>query len=396
MKKINICFFLISGGWGGAENVVFNLAKFMQKKGYRINIILNEETYPYFKKLENVNLFNIGPTFKYKKILEDNFHITLPSILSKNYSFTRGLKFFLSPVATRINYLKIRKNVLSKIKEIDPDVIHFHNEIVLQFYKHLLPFLRYPTIYTSHGLIDFRNHYGLFFKLKNYKIRRLLMTFNRITAVSKFVKQNLIYKGVTNPIDVIYNGIDSDLLKNYSETEYNEDFKLIFPGGLKKQKGGEILRHTVIKLWENNYKIKLFYCGSINQNFQQQYKHECIILPGLLPHEEYLQLLSNCECFILLSETEGLPISILEAMGLGKTVITTKVGGIPELIVDGINGFFVKRDPDALAEKILYVYKNPEIRKQISINNLHDIKKYDWNIIVEQYIELYKETTFQE
>ena len=54
MKKMNVCFFLISSGWAGAENVVYHLAKYIQKQGHQVNIILNEETHPYFKELKDI------------------------------------------------------------------------------------------------------------------------------------------------------------------------------------------------------------------------------------------------------------------------------------------------------------------------------------------------------
>ena len=90
------------------------------------------------------------------------------------------------------------------------------------------------------------------------------------------------------------------------------------------------------------------------------------------------------------SEHRDVYISILEAMGLGKTVITTPVGGIPEFCFNNRNGLYVERNPRDIAEKILYLYKNPKLIERFFKNNIEDTKKFDWNRIVDQYISLYR------
>jgi len=136
----------------------------------------------------------------------------------------------------------------------------------------------------------------------------------------------------------------------------------------------------------------LFYCGKVDDRFIKNHQEKNVIFKGLLSRHEYLDLLSKCDCLVLLSKWEAFPISILEAMALGKTVITTPVGGIPELVDNGINGFLVQRDSKDVADKIIYLYKNPELLKQISMRNLQDAKKFYWDNIIDYYIDLYKST----
>jgi len=390
---MNICFFLISGGWGGAENAVYNLAKFMKKKGHKINIVLNEETYLFFKGLEGINLVNVGPVFFYSKILKNNFGVSLPQFPFDYEIFRKTSRFFLGSLLKQLNYIKIRRNILETIDTINPDFIHFHNPVVLEFCSHIFHHLKYPIIYTAHGL-DFENNNSID-KLKDLKKRRLLMKFDKITAVSEYAKEHLILNRVKSDIDVIYNGIDLELfdniLTNKQETnDDKEEFKLIFAGGQKRQKGGEILLKALKKINNEKYKIKLFYCGYTNNQFRKNHCDTNVVFKGLIPQCEYLTLLSKCDCFILLSKSEGFNISILEAMALGKTVITTPVRGIPKLFDNGVNGFLVQRNSKDVADKIIYIYKNPGLRKQIWKRNLQDAKKFDWNNIIDHYIDLYK------
>jgi len=79
---------------------------------------------------------------------------------------------------------------------------------------------------------------------------------------------------------------------------------------------------------------------------------------------DYLSIL---DIFVLSSLTEGLPIILLEAMNAGCPVVCSRVGGIPEVIEDKINGSLVKpNDPFALCEALLGLYKNDSQRKEIA------------------------------
>jgi glycosyltransferase involved in cell wall biosynthesis len=75
------------------------------------------------------------------------------------------------------------------------------------------------------------------------------------------------------------------------------------------------------------------------------------------------------DLFALSSLYEGLPVALLEAMSVGKPAVAPAVGGIPEVIEDGLNGFLVQpRDPEKLAEKILEILQDPILRSKMSRN----------------------------
>ena len=87
-------------------------------------------------------------------------------------------------------------------------------------------------------------------------------------------------------------------------------------------------------------------------------------------------LMSIFDVFILSSLAEGLPLALLEAMVQGKPVIATSVGGIPEVIKDGVNGFLVPpKDPQALADKIIQLLEDHNLRVSISENAMRTVKE---------------------
>lgn len=76
--------------------------------------------------------------------------------------------------------------------------------------------------------------------------------------------------------------------------------------------------------------------------------------------------LAGSEVFLLLSEREGFPLSILEAMRAGLPVIASAVGGIPEAVEDGVTGFLVPpRDPETLRDRVERLLTDPALRRRL-------------------------------
>jgi glycosyltransferase involved in cell wall biosynthesis len=98
------------------------------------------------------------------------------------------------------------------------------------------------------------------------------------------------------------------------------------------------------------------------------------------------------DAFTLPSVKEGLPYTILEAMAAGLPIVAAKVGGIPEMVHDNINGFLIKpRDAEALAEKILQILENPDLAKYFSQNSLLKIKEFSLQKMLQKTQEQYKD-----
>lgn len=110
--------------------------------------------------------------------------------------------------------------------------------------------------------------------------------------------------------------------------------------------------------------------------------------------------LALCDFLVLpsLSEaeglpTEGLPLSILEAFAMGKPVIATKVGGVPEVLKDGENGFLVPPcDPERLAERMIYLLSDPERARKMGLSGRALVEReFDIRVTVARYENAYLE-----
>ncbi len=93
-------------------------------------------------------------------------------------------------------------------------------------------------------------------------------------------------------------------------------------------------------------------------------------LVGTVQGERKAQLLRDADIFVLPSYNEGLPFAIIEAMAAGLPVVATPVGGIPEIIRDGENGFLVSPgDVDGLAERLAQLAIDPALRQTMGEHN---------------------------
>jgi colanic acid/amylovoran biosynthesis glycosyltransferase len=97
-----------------------------------------------------------------------------------------------------------------------------------------------------------------------------------------------------------------------------------------------------------------------------------VIFHGWKSSREVKELMQQCDVFVLNSrvasngETEGLPVGLLEAMAMGRAVLSTRHAGIPLAIENGVSGILVdERDTDSLSQQILHLYHNKELRHAI-------------------------------
>src|SRR3989338_8409267 len=107
-----------------------------------------------------------------------------------------------------------------------------------------------------------------------------------------------------------------------------------------------------------------------------------------------ISYLRQAYIFVLNTGYEGLSHTILEAMATGVPVVTTNVGGIPELIKDGENGLLVEyNNKEQLKEAILKLYQNEDLRKKFIENSKKVLEKFSFENMINQTINLFKELT---
>jgi glycosyltransferase involved in cell wall biosynthesis len=88
-----------------------------------------------------------------------------------------------------------------------------------------------------------------------------------------------------------------------------------------------------------------------------------------------------------------LGIVFIEAQACGIPVIGTKIGGIPDVIQDGVNGLLISsRDSEAIYNAIKGIWNNPSLASEYVQNALQSVKKFDWDKIAENISAIYETT----
>jgi glycosyltransferase involved in cell wall biosynthesis len=150
---------------------------------------------------------------------------------------------------------------------------------------------------------------------------------------------------------------------------------------LHEQKGHSYLLDAVAQLRREIPDVKALVVGdgelrpSLEQRTQALRLSDSVIFTGT--RRDVPEILALLDVFVLPSLWEGLPIALLEAMAAGLPVVATRVGGVPEVVVDGETGLLVPpRDPDALSEAILTLLQDPDLRQKMGQAGQERVREY--------------------
>jgi glycosyltransferase involved in cell wall biosynthesis len=223
-----------------------------------------------------------------------------------------------------------------------------------------------------------------------------------VVAVSETSAQALRQLcGVTRPIYVVPPIVDISTPMTIGERPFRfegREVQILTVAGLKKEKGLDYLIKAAEHVITVNPNVRFLIYGEgylferLESEIDSLNLRGKVFLAGSFTRNDLPGIMNTADIFVLPSITEGFPLSIVEAMAWGLPIAATSVGGIPELIEDGVTGLLCQpEDDNALAEIILTLVDNP-LRSQA----LGDAAKKSYNnggfkpeCIVERYAEIY-------
>jgi len=373
--EIRVGLVLISNEIGGAETVVMNIAKGLVKRSIKTYIISNQEIIKYFKDIEGLETINIGSIYTHK---------------FSNPYLRNGFVLF--------KLLALRNNVKEQINLNNINIIHIHLPISMMLYKIIKSGINAKSVFTIHGVshLDGQKLKGLNI-LKRCFILRVTAGCDYYTSACNYFINIYNEFGVLNDnYSIIPNGINLDDLSSIDDIDLGKSLKLLYSGGPRYAKGGDIAVTALYKIKETIPDVKLYVLRDIPENhFMRKYIQknnlkDNVIFVGYKRPPEYYQYIKSSDIIILPSRTEGIAASLLEDMAFCKPIVATNAGGTPELIKDGINGFLTPINSEDIAEKVVYLYENPDVRNKISHANCKYVKRFKWDEIIKLYIDLYR------
>lgn len=213
-------------------------------------------------------------------------------------------------------------------------------------------------------------------------------------------------------IGVIGSGIDVQKFSYRAPgTTLPNKLRIVTVGRLVEKKGIEYAIHAVDRLTQVAKNIKVEYLivgdGPLRETFSQLIQalnlETSIKLLGAKSQIELISILNHSHLFVAPSVTassgdQDAPVNTLkEAMAIGLPVISTRHGGIPELVHDGFSGFLVpERDAGAIADKLEYLIDHPEIWPSISRAARQQVESmYDINKVSDDLVEFYHQVLDQ-
>lgn len=366
-NKIKIVFGIPSLSVGGIERQLIKQLEILDRQKFEIHLIT---------------------LFDYKNI---------PNLYEKVPVDVKVYKISFKNKLDLLGFFKL-KNIL---KEIKPDVVVSSMFSANTIFRIFQPIFGYKIFAREHNIYHEKKWWQN--KVDNFLSKRS----EKIIAVSKSVAE-FASKQANISIEkfqVIHNGVEIDKTNEFKNNFSKNDLRrklnikedsLVFlnVGRLKKQKQQDLLIDA-FKIVSSKYNnAQLFIVG---RGPEEDYLKNKIIennLEGKVVLTGYSDSVYDfyraSDVFVLSSKYEGFPNVAIEAMAFGLPLLSTKVPGVDEFLLDGENGFLMNENPENISEKMIkFIELNLESKRSMSDSALNTASGFDIKDIVLKYSKLY-------
>lgn len=279
-----------------------------------------------------------------------------------------------------------------------------------------------PHVVTAHSLEPLRpwkaEQLGGGYALSGWAERTAVEAADAVIAVSEAMRADILacYPAlVPDRVHVVHNGIDTALYRPDHGTDALTRIGLdpdrpfvLFVGRITRQKG---VPHLLRAVRDIDPAAQVVLCAGapdtpeIDQEFRDLFaglsraRDGVHWIPKMLPRPEVIQLLTHAAVFVCPSVYEPLGIVNLEAMACGTPVVASRVGGIPEVVEDGVTGTLVDVDDEfeaGLAGALDAVLGDPEAgRRMGEAGRVRAVGEFGWDAVARRTVGLYEEIVKQ-
>lgn len=292
------------------------------------------------------------------------------------------------------------------------DIIHGHDllsTLLLLAIRKILGSKAFstPIVFTIHGSTQRSAPYRGFKEfvccVGNALNRLVWKNADHLIALGSVPRKELVedWRIPENRISVVTPGVDTDFFRPSTELaahitrrHWIRDRYCLFVGRLSPAKGPQFLLSA---LRDIDIRCILVGDGQYRRELQEMARNlgisKRVEFRGLLPFSEIRPVYAGADLFVLPTLKEGSPLVILEAMASGLPIISSKVSGVVDAVVDGYNGFtVVPGDIIGLREKILTLTTDVTLRRVMGARSRRlATEQFDWHKIAVKTISVYKE-----
>ena len=282
----------------------------------------------------------------------------------------------------------------AQMRDFSPAVVHTHLPVL----EYVLPAARLygrrvRIIHTVHNLAREETRH------------RVLRAVNRRAfshgvvpvALNEEVRSSICreYALPASAVPVVGNGIDLDAFRGPQRRgPRGAGVRLLCVARLAPAKNHALLLRTVARLRESGRDVSLTLVGdgplrgALEERARELGISQRVRFAGR--RTDTPAFYRDCDLFVLLSDYEGMPMSIIEAMASGLPVVATRAGGVAELVDDGVNGALVEADAAAAAEAIAAICDDPALYARLSDGAVRTSSHYSAEAMMEKYVDLYR------
>lgn len=366
MKILTLCYEYPPLGGGGGR-AAKSVADALAQRGHEVRF--QTAGMPHLAKHEVINGVEVFRSNSFRKSEE---RCTVPE-----------MGFFLAT-----SFLP----TLRQIRAWKPDVIHAHfavptGALAYAAHKHTgVPYALTVQLGDVPGGVPEQT--DRLFRWLNPCIKPIWKNAAGITVVSEFIKE-LAVKAYGFPVVKIPNGIALDDASEKPLT-VSEPVELVSVGRFNPQKNLPFLIDSIAKIADLNWRLTMIGDGSETPAVRERIAHHGlenrVTLRGWLSADEVQTTLANSDLLLMPSLSEGLPVASVEALKQGLAILGSDIGGLLDVIDDGVNGFLVSLDqPQLYAEKLRELLANRDLLLQMKNASRKKASNFDILKIAEQY-----------
>lgn len=385
---MNICFVsdLFDSSYGGVPVVVRRFIEAFTERGHKVTIVTSKgKSREAVEKRENLTVYRFPS-------------LTLPK--------SEGEYALSFPSFHRIRRIYEREGI---------DVLHCHIPSLLSLACVLEARKKgVPSIATNHLLSETFSR-NLFFdstKFNNFFYKIVNSFYNLVDLVlcpSIYGLKTLRKYGLKPRALVLSNGIElSKFNPNLDHEQFDREFglneenkKVLYVGRLMEEKGLDVLlrAYSIVEAKMPDTNLIIVGKGHLRASLEDQASKlglENVIFTGFVSDSLLKQAYASSDLFVLPSYAEIQPLVLLEALAMGLPAIGTNVGGVPEMIIEGQNGYVLEPgDHEGLAERTIRILNDDKLREEFSRNSLRMARSHDIDKSADKLERLYSKLVSQ-